>query len=64
MARASGWKTVSLRTGEMLKAAIHLLAGRATAVDTTKKIMEDFEKLMDSGDPGQAAELLKPEVLP
>lgn len=48
-------------TGEMLKAAIHLLAGRATAVDTTKKIMEDFEKLMDSGDPGQAAELLKPE---
>lgn len=46
----------------MLKAAINLLAGRATAVDTTKKIMEDFEKLMDSGDPNFATEILKPEV--
>lgn len=50
--------------GDMLKAAIHLLAGRATAVETTKKIMDDFEKLMDSGDPGHAVELLKPEVPP
>ena len=48
--------------GAMLKAAMHLLAGRATAVDTTQKIMADFERLMDSGDPGFASEILKPEV--
>lgn len=48
--------------GSMLKAAVQLIAGRSTAVDTTKKIMDDFEKLMTSGDPSQATELLKPEV--
>jgi hypothetical protein len=52
----------TLDAGEMLKAAIHLLAGRATAVETTKKVMEDFERLMDSGDPQQSVEILKPEV--
>ena len=46
----------------MLKAAIHLLAGRATAADTARKIMDDFERLMDSGDPQQSTEILKPEV--
>jgi hypothetical protein len=50
--------------GSMLKAAVHLLAGRSTAAETTKKIMEDFDKLMNSGDPQQATELLKPEVRP
>jgi hypothetical protein len=51
--------------GAVLKAAVHLLAGRSTAVETTKKIMEDFERLMDTGgDPAQSAELLKPEVCP
>lgn len=46
----------------MLKAAVHLLAGRTSAPETTKKFMEDFEKLMDSNDPGQSTEMLKPLV--
>lgn len=50
--------------GSMLKAAVHLIAGRSTAPETTKKIMEDFDKLMNSGDPAQATEILKPEVWP
>ena len=50
--------------GSMLKAAVHLLAGRSTAAETTKKIMEDFDKLMNSGDPTQATEILKPEARP
>lgn len=48
--------------GSMLKAAVNLMAGRSTAPETTKKIMEDFDKLMNSGDPTQATEILKPEV--
>ena len=48
--------------GSMLKAAVNLIAGRSTAPETTKKIMEDFDKLMNSGDPTQATEILKPEV--
>ena len=47
----------------MLKAAVHLLAGRSNAAETTKKIMDDFERLMDhGGDPAQSVELLKPEA--
>lgn len=47
----------------MLKAAVHLLAGRSNAPETTKKIMDDFERLMDhGGDPAQSVELLKPEA--
>ena len=47
----------------MLKAAVHLIAGRSNAPETTKKIMDDFERLMDhGGDPSQSVEMLKPEV--
>jgi hypothetical protein len=37
-----------------------MVEGRSAAVDATKKIVEDFEQLMDTGgDPAQSAELLK-----